>query len=171
MRTQCRRLLLALTALFAFAARPALAQTVPAGKYNTVDYPDDRKQLEAIRNNFDPVYSLNDNYVGIGAEGRFYYGTAEELKAFEKYQLRFKSVTTLPGSDVLRIFNGTAAIHTRQVDVVFNSSKGELKVRVIRNETYVKQNGKWYCVLGQGTQVKTEAELAAWLATASASAK
>ncbi len=68
---------------------------------------------------------------------------------------------------MLRIFNGTTAIHTRQVDVVFGSPKGDLKVRVIRNKTYVKQNGKWYCVLGQGSQVKTEEELAAWRATAS----
>ena len=168
MRTSLQRLLLVFTVLLACAARPARAQMVPAGKYNTTDYPEDRKLLLAIQNNFDPAYSLNDNYVGIGAEGRFYYGTAEEMKIFEKMQLRFKSVTTLPGSDLLRIFNGTTAIHTRQVDVVFDSPRGELKVRVIRNETYVKQDGRWYCVLGQGTQVKTEAELAAWQATASA---
>jgi len=112
MRTKTQ-LLLASASLLLLLARPATAQTVPAGKYNTTDYPDDRKVLLAITNNFDPAYSLHDNYVGIGAEGRFYYGTAEELKIFEKYQLQFKSVTTLPGSDLLRIFNGTTAIHTR----------------------------------------------------------
>jgi len=44
-------------------------------------------------------------------------------------------------------------------------------VRIIRNETYVKQAGKWYYVLGQGSRVQTEEELAAWQATASVPAK
>ena len=150
----------------ACAARPALAQTVPAGKFTTTDYPEDRKQLALIGNVFDPALSLNDNYVGVGAEGRFYYGTAEELKAFAKYQLTFKSVTPTPGTELLRIFNGTTAIRTKQADVVFGSPHGDLPIRVIRTETFVKQNGKWYYVAGQGTQVKTETELAAWLANA-----
>jgi len=152
--------------LLAGAARPALAQTVPAGKYPTTDYPEDRKQLALIGNVFDPALSLNDNYVGVGAEGRFYYGTAAELKAFEKYQLTFKSVTPTPGTELLRIFNGTTAIHTKQADVIFGSPHGDLPIRVIRTETFVKQNGKWHYVAGQGTQVKTETELAAWLAGA-----
>ncbi len=155
-----------LLVLAAAAARPALAQTVPAGKYPTTDYPDDRRALALIGNVFDPALSLNDNYVGIGAEGRFYYGTAAELKAFEEYKLTFKSVTPTPGTELLRIFNGTTAIRTKQTDVVFGSPHGDLHTRVIRTETFVKQGGKWYYVAGQGTQVKTEAELAAWLAGA-----
>jgi len=156
-------LLLLLTAT---AARPALAQTVPTDKYATTDYAEDRKTLDAVGNVFDPALSLNDNYVGVGAEGRCYYGTAEELAVFAKYQLRFKSVTPTPGTELLRIFNGTTAIRTKQADVVFSSPRGELKTRVIRTETYVKQNGRWYYVAGQGTRVMSEAELAAWLAGA-----
>ena len=150
------------------AAQSALAQMVPAGKYSTTDYHDDRRALDAVRNTFDPALSLNDNYVGIGAEGRFYYGTAEELRVLEKYRLTFKSVTPMPGTELLRIFNGTTAIRTKQVDVVFSSPHGDLKTRVIRTQTYVKQGGKWYYVLGQGTQVKTEAELTTWLANTAA---
>ncbi len=135
------------------------AQVVPAGKYNINNYPKDRASINAISNNFDSTYSLNDNYVGIGAEGLIYYGKMDEIKSMQQSGVSFKSVTVLPGTSLLRIFNGNSALKTFVADVVFTTADGELYVKVIRQESYVKQGGKWFYVAGQGTLVQTPEEL------------
>lgn len=135
------------------------AQVVPAGKFNVTNYPKDRKAIDAIRNNFDSTYSLNDDYVGIGAEGMIYYGKMAELKSMQQSGVSFKSVTIVPGTSLLRIFNGSSAFKTFVADVVFNTADGELYVKVIRQESYVKQGGKWFYAAGQGTMVQTPEEL------------
>jgi hypothetical protein len=42
--------------------------------------------------------------------------------------------------------------------VVFSTPKGDLHFKVIRAETYIKDKGKWYFVLGQGTNFLTPEE-------------
>jgi len=104
-----------------------VGQTVPVGKYDTTNYPKDREIINSINNSFDKSLSLNDNYVGIGADGKMSFGIQSELE-------------------------------TKTVDVVFNSPKGDVHFKVIRAETFIKQNGKWYFVLGQGTNFMTQEE-------------
>ena len=133
-------------------------QIVPVGKYNITDYPKDRKIINLISNIFDKSLSLNDNLVSIGADGTISYGVNEELQKFVKNGLAFKSVTSIPGTELLRIFNGTTAIKTKVAEVVFSSPNGEVHFKVIRAETYIKHKGKWYFVLGQGTNCMTENE-------------
>jgi hypothetical protein len=133
-------------------------QAVPAGKYNTTNYPKDRKIINAISNIFDKSLSLNDNSVSIGADGTISYGIDEELQKFVKNGLTFKSVTSVPGTELVRIFNGRTAIKTKIAEVVFSSPNGDVYFKVIRAETYIKQKGKWYFVLGQGTNFMTQEE-------------
>ena len=45
------------------------------------------------------------------------------------------------------------------LDVVFATPGGDFSITVIRTETYIKQNGKWYFVAGQGTKLATKEEL------------
>ena len=142
-----------------FISVPPMAQIPPAGKYNTTNYPEDRKAIEALGMFQDSTLYLNDDYISVGAEGMVYYGKLQEDNSFKKYDLKFKSVTPVEGTAILRIFNGTTAVSNAVLNVVFSSSKGELHVKVIRSTTYVKQLGKWYIVFGQGTQVQTEADL------------
>lgn len=142
----------------AFMSFKAVGQNVPAGKYDTTNYPEDRKIINSIKNSFDQSLSLNDDYVGIGADGKMSFGIPEELQTFVKDSISFKSITPVPGTELLRIFNGTTAIKTKAVDVVFYSPKGDVHFKVIRAETFIKQNGKWYFVLGQGTNFMTQAE-------------
>ena len=144
--------------LIAFLNFNAIAQIPPAEKYNTTNYPKDRKIIQSISNSFDKSLSLNDNYVGIGADGKISYGVPAELETFVKDGITFKSITPVPGTELLRIFNGNTAINTKTVDVVFNSKNGDVHFKVIRAETFIKQNGKWYFVLGQGTNFMTQAE-------------
>ena len=141
-----------------FITLKAAAQKVPFGKYDTTNYPRDRKIINSIQNSFDKSLSLNDNYVGIGADGKISFGAAEELQTFIKDSISFKSITPLRGTELLRIFNGVTAIKTKTVDVVFDSPRGDVHFKVIRAETFIKQNGKWYFVLGQGTNFMTQGQ-------------
>ncbi|MFZ4456191.1 MAG: hypothetical protein ACOYOT_08220 [Bacteroidales bacterium] len=142
----------------AFDSVPLFAQAPPPGKYNTTNYPKDRKFINSISNIFDPSLSLDDNSISIGADGSISYGLEEELQKFVKNGMTFKSVVSVPGTELVRIFNGTTAIKTKVADVVFSTPDGDLHFKVIRAETYIKQKGKWYFVLGQGTNFLTQEE-------------
>lgn len=148
----CALLMIALESVFLFGQSP------PPGKYDTTNYAEDRKFINSISNIFDPSLSLNDNSISIGADGSISYGLEEELKKFERNGMTFKSVVSVPGTELVRIFNGHTAIKTKIADVVFSTPDGDLHFKVIRAETYIKENGKWYYVLGQGTNFMTQAE-------------
>jgi hypothetical protein len=146
---------------FAFITLQALklfGQAPPPGKYNTTDYPEDRKIINSISNIFDPALSLNDNSISIGADGSIAYGLEEEFQKFARNGMTFKSVNSVPGTELVRIFNGQTAIKTKVADVVFDTPEGDLHFKVIRAETYIKDHGKWYYVLGQGTNFMTQEE-------------
>ena len=149
---------IAMTYMIVMVSLKVVGQIVPAGKYNTANYPKDRKIINAIQNSFDKSLSLNDNYVGIGADGKMSFGTSAELQTFVKDSISFKSIIPVLGTELLRIFNGTMAIKTKTVDVVFDSPKGNVHFKVIRAETFIKQKGNWYFVLGQGTNFMTQEE-------------
>ena len=134
------------------------SQLPPPGKYDTTNYPEDRKFISSITNIFDPSLSLNDNSISIGADGSISYGLEEEFQKFARNGMTFKSVESVPGTELIRIFNGTTAIKTKVADVVFSTPDGDLHFKVIRAETYIKDNGKWYFVLGQGTNFMTQEE-------------
>lgn len=158
-KTTTNLLTLALITLHALAL---LGQAPPPGKYNTTDYPEDRKIINAISNIFDPALSLNDNSISIGADGSIAYGLEEEFQKFARNGMTFKSVESVPGTELVRIFNGQTAIKTKVADVVFDTPEGDLHFKVIRAETYIKDHGKWYYVLGQGTNFMTQEEFNAY---------
>ena len=133
-------------------------QAPPPGKYDTTNYPEDRKFINSISNIFDASLSLNDNSISIGADGSIAYGLEEEFQKFSRNGMTFKSVVTVPGTELVRIFNGQTAIKTKVADVIFATPDGDLHFKVIRAETYIKDNGKWYYVLGQGTNFMTQEE-------------
>ena len=160
MKQQLNYKMILVTAIMVFfGSTSMMAQVPPSGKYNTTNYPEDRKAIEALGMLADSSAYLNDDYISVGAEGMVYYGRMEENNSFKKNDIKFKSVTPVQGTAILRIFDGKTAISNAILNVVFSSSKGDLHVQVIRSATYVKQLGKWYIVFGQGTLVKTESEL------------
>jgi hypothetical protein len=131
----------------------------PAGKYNTENYPEDRKAIDSL-NGYDPSNLLNDDLISVGPEGKISYGFAQwttPVPGLEDF--RFKSFTPMPGMTILRVYNGDAAVRHSVVDVVVTSpTKGDFALRVIRTETYIKTNGKWHLVYGQGTKWLNEEE-------------
>ena len=147
-----------ISVFIAFTTLKLFGQVPPPGKYDTTNYPKDREFINSISNIFDKSLSLNDNSISIGADGSIAYGLEEEFQKFERNGMSFKSVVSVPGTELVRIFNGTTAIKTKVADVVFSTPEGDLHFKVIRAETYIKQDGKWYFVLGQGTNFMTQEE-------------
>lgn len=145
-----------------FFSIKVVGQVPPPGKYDTTNYPEDRAFINSISNIFDPSLSLNDNSISIGADGSIAYGLEEEFQKFARNGMTFKSVESVQGTELVRIFNGTTAIKTKVANVVFSTPDGDLHFKVIRAETYIKDNGKWYYVLGQGTNFMTQEEFDAY---------
>ena len=146
-----------------FMAQTAIAQVPPAGKYNTTNYPEDREAIEALNAIGDSTIYLNDDYIAVGPEGKVSYGFEQWKKGFTDHAATFKSVTPRPGTYILRVYNGDAAVKNMILDVVFSTPNGDLFITVIRTETYIKQNGKWYFVGGQGTKLASPEEQAEML--------
>ncbi|MEO7044074.1 MAG: DUF4440 domain-containing protein [Ferruginibacter sp.] len=142
-----------------FTSNILKAQVPPEGKYNTTNYPEDRKAIEALRDVKESESHLNDDYIAVGPEGKVSYGYEEWEKGFTDKGATFKSVTPRPGTYILRVYNGDAAVKNMILDVVFSTPGGDMSITVIRTETYIKQNGKWYFVAGQGTRLATKEEL------------
>ncbi len=140
-----------------------VAQVAPTGKYNTSNYSKDRKEIELVSSRMDSTQFLNDDMIAVGPEGRVSYGFEQWKQGFAENGAKFKSVKPVPGTYVLRVYNGNAAVKNVVVDVVFDTPKGDMAITVVRTETYIKQNGKWYFVAGQGTKKLTEAEIAAMI--------
>ena len=142
-----------------FMLKTGIAQVPPAGKYNTTNYPEDRKAIEALGMVKDSDVHLNDDYIAVGPEGKVSYGYEEWKKGFTDNGATFKSVTPRPGTYILRVYNGDAAVKNMILDVVFATPGGDFSITVIRTEAYIKQNGKWYFVAGQGTKLASKEEM------------
>jgi hypothetical protein len=147
------------TIILLFISHIIIAQVPPAGKYNTTNYPEDRKAIEALGMINDSTVYLNDDYIAVGPEGRVSYGFEQWKQGFAEKGASFKSITPKEGTYILRIYNGDAAVKNMVLDVVFSTPAGDMSITVIRTETYIKQNGKWYFVGGQGTKLATKEEL------------
>ena len=130
-------MILATAIIALFVSKTTMAQVPPAGKYNTTNYPEDRKAIEALGILADSSVYLNDDYISVGAEGMVYYGRIQEENSFKKNDLKFKLVTPVQGTAILRIFDGKTAVSNAILNVVFSSPKGDLNVKVIRSATYV----------------------------------
>ena len=151
-----------LIALIIFGRLSSFSQLPPAGKYNTTSYPNDRKAIDSLsmKINFaDTSVYYNDDYIAVGPEGKVSYGFNEWRAGFTNTGATFKSVTPVPGTTILRIYNGDAAVRNSILNVLFDTPNGELAIKVVRTETFVKRNGKWYFIAGQGTRVMSKEEL------------
>jgi len=124
----------------------------PPDKYNMTNYPEERKAINSLRNLPDSAKHLNDDYIAVGPEGHISYGLKEWQQGFANTGVKFKGVTLIPGANIMRVYNGDIAVKNMVIDVAFDTPKGDMFITVIRTETYIKQNGNWYFVGGQGTK-------------------
>ncbi len=147
--------------IFLCAFNTLKAQVPPEGKYNTINYPEDRKVIDILSSKMDSSQFLNDDMIAVGPEGKVSYGFEEWKKGFSDKGTAFKSITPRPGTNILRVYNGDAAVRNMILDVVFTTPGADFSITVVRTETYIKQNGKWYFVAGQGTKLAPKEELEA----------
>lgn len=147
-----------LIAIVSLISAATYAQLPPANKYDTTSYPEDRKAIALLGRSNDNSRFYNDDYIAVGPEGRISYGFEDWKKGFKEAGAQFKSARPVPGSIILRIYNGDAAVKNFILDVVFSTAKGDFPIQVVRTETYIKQQGKWYFVAGQGTRVLPKEE-------------
>ncbi|MFD2937397.1 nuclear transport factor 2 family protein [Spirosoma flavum] len=158
---------LVIFAAFALLTAPTLAQTLPdphtppSGKFNTTNYPNDRKAITAMRLIDGLGKHCSDDYVTVNPDGKIDYGFDEWKQEFTNAGSSFMSVTPVPGMEILRIYDGKTAILNNLLDVVLDTPKGDLKIRVQRMEVFMKRNGGWCFVAGQGTRVLFKEELGA----------
>ena len=145
--------------IFIIISTNVKAQIPPAGKYNTSNYPTERKAIEIVSSKMDTSQFLNDDLIAVGPEGKVSYGFEEWKKGFTDKNATFKSILPRPGTVILRVYNGDAAVKNMVMDVVFTTPGGDFSNTVVRTETYIKQNGRWYFVAGQGTKLATKEEL------------
>jgi hypothetical protein len=131
----------------------------PPGKYNTTNYPEERKAIDALRMLPDSAVHLNDDYIAVGPEGHISYGLEQWQQGFKKTGVKFKVVSVVPGASITRVYNGDAAVKYIVAEVLFDTPIGDMNITVVRTETYIKQNGHWYFVGGQGTKLLSKEEL------------
>ena len=119
---------------------------------DTVSFPKERAEIKAI------VHGPNSSILGkdiimVGAKGDISF-TQEELKgARAQEKLIFKSVTPVPGSEIIRIYNATTAVVNWLAAVELQVDGHDVSLKVRRIEVYIKKDGKWNRVAGQGTEV------------------
>ena len=60
------KIILVTVVIMLLALTTTVARIPPAGKYNTTNYPDDRKAIEALGYLQDSTVYLNDDYISVG---------------------------------------------------------------------------------------------------------
>ena len=154
-----------LVSVFSVALTVANAQSQlpPPGKYDTTSFAADRAAIRklAAAPPFSPAQHCNDDYIATGPEGRVSYGYEQWKAGFEKAGRTFKSIRPVPGTEIIRIYNGQSAVRNVVLDVVFATANGDVPNQVRRTEVFVKQDGRWCWVSGQGTRILSQQELEA----------
>ena len=59
-------MILATAIIALFVSKTTMVQVPPTGKYNTTNYPEDRKAIEALGMINDSTVYLNDDYIAVG---------------------------------------------------------------------------------------------------------
>ena len=73
-----------------FTSKILMAQVPPEGKYNTSNYSEDRKAIEALQMISGSTVYLNDDYIAVGPEGRVSYGFEQWKQGFAENDATFK---------------------------------------------------------------------------------
>ena len=123
---------------------------------DTTSFARERLEIKAIVH--DPINSANSaascsDVIMVGAKGDISF-TAQELKGARGHEkVVFKSVRPVPGSEIIRIYNATTAVVNWLAAVQLQVDGHDVALKVRRLEVYVKKQGNWCRVAGQGTQV------------------
>jgi len=139
-----------ITGLLLLAAPAAFAQI------DTVSYPQERRQIRAILHG--PPGGTNgaaacNDLVAVGAKGDISFSAQQWKGVQTQGKIVFKAVKLVPGTEIIRIYNGTSAVVNWLADVQLSVDGHDVALKVRRLEVYEKKAGGWCRVAGQGTEV------------------
>lgn len=139
-----------MTGLLTLTASAAFAQL------DTVSYARERREIKAILHgpggaNNSP--SACTDVVLVGAKGDISYSAQQWRGVQAREKLIFRSVKPVPGTEIIRIYNGTSAVVNWLADVQLTVDGRDIALKVRRLEVFIKKESGWCRVAGQGTEV------------------
>ncbi|OON69234.1 nuclear transport factor 2 family protein [Hymenobacter sp. CRA2] len=129
--------------------------TAAYAQMDTLSYAAERQQIRTLLHQpggYRPAAACRD-MVAVGPKGDISFSEAEWRAAQAKEKLVFKSVSVVPGSEIIRIYNATSAVVNWLADVRLQVAGKDVAIKVRRLEVFIKQGNNWCRVAGQGTQV------------------
>ncbi|WP_133256932.1 nuclear transport factor 2 family protein [Hymenobacter edaphi] len=132
--------------------------TAAYAQMDTLSYPAERQQIRALLHQpggYHPTTACRD-MVAVGPKGDISFSEAEWRAAQAKEKLVFKSISIVPGSEIIRVYNASSAVVNWLADVRLTVAGQDVALKVRRLEVYIKQGGNWCRVAGQGTQVNEQ---------------
>jgi len=123
---------------------------------DTLNFPKERMEIRALLLDSELKAKTQKNcsdLISVGPKGDINYSLTQWRDAQAKENLVFKSVKVVPGSEIIRIYGSTTAVVNWLADVQLIIQGQDIALKVRRLEVFVKKNGNWCMVAGQGTQV------------------
>ena len=123
---------------------------------DTTSYVKERQEIKAIVH--DPTNGANSaancrDIVMVGAKGDISFDDKEIKGARAQEKVVFQSVNLVPGTEIIRIYNASTAVVNWLADVKLKVDGKDVNMKVRRLEVYVKKQGNWCRIAGQGTEV------------------
>jgi len=123
---------------------------------DTLNFPKERREIKTLMH--DPEFKAQtqkdcNDLVTVGPKGDINYSLTQWKDSQVKEKLIFKSVTIVPGSEIIRIYGPATAVVNWLADVHLNIQGNDIAIKVRRLEVFIKKEGSWCMVAGQGTQV------------------
>ncbi len=133
-----------------------LSAGVAFAQLDTVSYAQERQAIRTILHgpggaNTSP--SACNDVVLVGAKGDISFSAQQWRGVQTREKLVFRSVKPVPGTEIIRIYNGTAAVVNWLADVQLTVDGRDLALKVRRLEVFMKKETGWCRVAGQGTEV------------------
>jgi len=121
---------------------------------DTTSYPKERQELRNLMRQRKPdaVVDCND-FIAVGPKGDISFSHQQWQDVQSKEKLVFKSVQVVPGTEFIRIYDGTMGVVNFLIDVKLVVDGHDVSIKVRRLEVYHKNGSGWCRVVGQGTQV------------------
>lgn len=132
----------------------AASSSTGFAQIDTTQYPQQRQEIRELLHKGGPgIEKSCGDLVAVGPKGDISFSRQEWIDAQKKEHLVFRALTVAPGSEVIRIYDGTTAVVNWLADVALTVEGKDISIKVRRLEVFHSVQGRWCMVAGQGTQV------------------
>jgi hypothetical protein len=121
---------------------------------DTTSYAEQRLEIRALMQHRKPDVAIDcKDFIAVGPKGDISFSHQQWQNVQRKEKVVFKSVTVVPGSEIIRIYDEKMAVVNFIADVKLNVDGRDLNIKVRRLEVFHKTAGSWCRVAGQGTEI------------------